>query len=112
MSENRVLSAAQIACFAVMSLSCGSSSAPPDAAPLDASVDASAPNQLREDFCGYWPLDPGPSCGEALYGSVDACLQAIEPCADRELLGVGFCWETADERCDAECLPACAEDSP
>lgn len=95
-------------------IACGSSSSVADAGDAgdagDARADAATDSQLREDTCTYWPLDPGPSCGEAIYGSAAGCIEAIEPCADDELLGIGFCWESADERCDPSCLPACADD--
>ena len=99
-----------VAAMALATGGCGSSETEADAGGLagDADIDAATDNQLREDFCGYWPLDPGPSCGEELFGSVGACIETIEACEDHELLGVGFCWETADERCDANCLPDCA----
>jgi hypothetical protein len=100
-----------LVCWLLASVACGSSGSPTDAgATHDAArADANADNPLREDLCAYWPLDPGPSCGEVLYGSVDACLVAIAGCEDAELLGVGFCWEGADERCSRSCLPDCAD---
>ena len=74
--------------------------------------DAAATSQLREDTCTYWPLDPGPSCGEQIYGGAKACLEALVPCAEHALLGTGYCWEGADERCDPSCLPECADAPP
>jgi hypothetical protein len=113
MSEDHTITLARITLLATLlanAPACGSSSSPPaDAGPPDAGPDAATDTQLRDDFCGYWPLDPGPSCGEEIFGSVEACLEAIAGCEDRELLGIGFCWEGADERCDPSCLPTCAE---
>jgi hypothetical protein len=110
MSEHSLICALVVAPLIASSFGCGSSASPPDAgAVIDAGrADAASDSQLREDFCAYWPLDPGLSCGEVIFGSVEACLEAIEPCDDSELLGVGFCWEGAGERCDPSCVPDCA----
>jgi hypothetical protein len=86
-------------------IACGGGGGPPDASPGDATP-------VAVETCTYWPLAPGPSCGEQIYGTEPACVAAMAGCTDNDLLGVGYCFETADAACDPACLPACAAAPP